>query len=76
MWSVRKAFPAEVRVNFGPIRALLTTSHYESTLVLDRLEEGHGVLKLVMVNNVSVVKVWSNICLVHFVKNWARSESG
>ena len=32
--------------------------------------------KLVMVNNVPVVKVWSNICLVHLVKNWARSESG
>ena len=43
---------------------------------MDRLEECHGVLKLVVVDNVSVVKVWSNVCLVHLVKDWARSESG
>ena len=76
MSSVRKAFPAKVRVNFDPIRALPTTSHYKSSLVLNRLEEGHGVLKLIVVNNVTVVKVWSNVCLVHFVEYWARSESG
>ena len=29
-----------------------------------------------MVNDVCVVQVWSNVCLVHLVKNWARSESG
>ena len=76
MSSVRKAFPAKVRVNFDPTGALPTTSHYKSSLVLNKLKEIHGVLELIVVNNVCVVKVWSNVCLVHLVENWTRSESG